>query len=73
MDPTIVAVSVGPDSRWRIITRPGQMLVESTDTFETLLDALTDGREHPRGVTGEHSTEEGQPRSTGLDAHLRLN
>lgn len=61
MVPTIVAVSVGPDSRWRwrIITRPGQMLVESTDTFETLLDALTDGREHLRGVAGEHSAENG--------------
>jgi hypothetical protein len=47
-DADIVAVSVGTDTRWswRIVTRTGHMLQQSSATFPTLAEALIDGRAH---------------------------
>jgi hypothetical protein len=44
----IVAVSVGDDARWswRIVTRGGQLLQESADTYSSLSDALMAGRRY---------------------------
>ena len=44
----VVAVSVGTDTRWswRILTRAGHMLQQSSATFPTLIEALRDGRRH---------------------------
>jgi hypothetical protein len=47
-DADIVAVSVGTDTRWswRILTRTGHLLRQSSATFPTLAEALIDGRAH---------------------------
>ena len=51
---SIVAVSVGTDPRWswRIVTRHGELLRESTDTFASLAEALENGRDHLREIVG---------------------
>jgi hypothetical protein len=47
-DAEIVAVSIGTDTRWswRILTRTGHLLRQSSATFLTLAEALIDGRAH---------------------------
>jgi hypothetical protein len=44
----VVAVCVGTDTRWswRIVSRTGHLLQQSSATFPTLIEALMDGRGH---------------------------
>jgi hypothetical protein len=48
---SVVAVSSSTTAgwNWRLITRQGQILAESTGTFPSLVDALQDGRRHLEG------------------------
>jgi hypothetical protein len=67
---TIVAVSVGLDARWswRIVARNGDRLLESSDTFSRVGDALEDGRRHVRAAVGAGSPDAPRPTvGTGLN------
>ena len=55
MEPNLIAVSTGPGARWswRIVTRTGRLLQESSGTFQSLTEALVDGRRHLEGEPPE--------------------
>jgi hypothetical protein len=59
----VVAVSVGADARWswRIVARNGQRLLESTETFADLGQALEDGRRHVPAALGVGLPDEEDP------------
>jgi hypothetical protein len=50
----VVAVSGASDNRWswRIVDRSGQRLLESSESFAQLGEALEDGRRHVRTALG---------------------
>jgi hypothetical protein len=76
-DAEIVAVSVGTDTRWswRILSRTGHLLRQSSATFPTLAEALIDGRAHlddaatrAQSATTEHRSDVSGDRPSALSA-----
>jgi hypothetical protein len=66
----VVAVSVGTDARWswRIVSRAGHMLQQSSAIYPTLIDALMDGRLHLPNAASSPASAENRPDNSG-DRH----